>query len=215
MSLTINEQRALIFLAIFYVVGLVGFTVPIYADFAKLTPFNLLLSLGVALSFHRNWSFPMVLCLWICGVAGFFIEVVGTNTGWIFGIYHYGKTLGFQLWNTPLSMAINWILTTYSAGMSVQLLLEKKHIITKIIVGALLMVSLDVLIEPIAMRFDFWQWENNIVPMKNYRGWFFSSLPLLLFFFLANGERQNKVAFGVFILQITFFFLLNFIFNFI
>lgn len=209
MSLTINEQRALIFLSIFYVVGLVGFTFPIYADFAKLTPLNLLLSLGVALSFHRNWSFPMVLFLWICGIAGFFIEVVGTNTGWIFGIYHYGKTLGFQLWNTPLSMAINWILTTYTAGMSVQLLLEKKHIVTKVIVAALLMVSLDVLIEPIAMRFDFWQWENNIVPMQNYRGWFFSSLPLLLFFFLGKWRATKQSSFWRVYLASYLFFLIK------
>lgn len=215
MSLTIKEKRALIFLTIFYIVGLIGFIFPIHADFAKLTPFHLVLSLIVAISFHRGWSFPMLLFLWVCGVAGFFIEVVGTNTGWIFGEYHYGKTLGFQLWNTPLSMAINWILTAYTAGMSVQFLLDKAHLITKVIVAALLMVSLDVLIEPIAIRFDFWQWKDNIVPMQNYWGWFFSSLPLLLFFFLANGERQNKVAFGVFILQIIFFFLLNFIFNFI
>ena len=215
MILANNEQKALIFLGIFYIVGLIGFIFPIHPDFAKLTPFHLLLSLGVALSFHRAWSLPMLFFLWICGVAGFFIEVVGTNTGWIFGTYRYGKTLGFQLWDTPLSMAINWILTAYTAGMTTQILAENKHILVKFVIAALLMVSLDVLIEPIAMRFDFWQWKDNCIPMQNYVGWFVSSLPLLGIFFLANGTQQNKVAFGVFILQATFFFLLNVIFNFL
>jgi bisanhydrobacterioruberin hydratase len=65
------------------------------------------------------------------------------------------------------------------------------------------------LIEPIAMKTDMWQWRNNVVPLQNYIGWFAVALPLQILFFKFIGGVKNIVAVALFILQFVFFALLN------
>ena len=38
------------------------------------------------------------------------------------------------------------------------------------------MVGLDFLIEPIAVKYDFWNWSQNEVPKQNYLMWFILSI---------------------------------------
>jgi putative membrane protein len=70
------------------------------------------------------------------------------------------------------------------------------------------MVALDVLIEPDAMQYRMWSWENGQVPVKNYFGWFIVSLPLQMLFALWVRSSKNIVAAALFILQILFFLLI-------
>jgi uncharacterized membrane protein len=205
-----NVLPAIVFMFIMYSVGILGFILKIHPDFPLLTPFNLILSLAMCLVFHsqKNTKF-LSICLFIAA-AGFSIEAIGVNTGKIFGVYHYGKTLGFKLWQTPLSISINWLLTSYCAAMFInQLLSEKINVFFKALLAAFVMVGLDILIEPVAMKTDMWTWENNIIPLQNYLGWFLTALPLQIILFYTIGHAKNKVAFSVFILQALFFLILN------
>jgi bisanhydrobacterioruberin hydratase len=203
-------SRAIVFMAIMYSVGIIGFISKIHPDFPLLTPFNLMLSLGMCLAFHpeKNKNF-LLACTFIAAV-GFAVEAIGVNTGKIFGHYQYGRTLGFKLWETPLSISINWLLTSYCAAMSInQTASEKVNIVLKAFLATLLMVGLDFLIEPVAMKTDMWQWQNSMIPLQNYIGWFLTALPLQIVLFYSIGSVKNKVAFAVFILQALFFLILN------
>ena len=40
------------------------------------------------------------------------------------------------------------------------------------LLSSVLMVLIDMVIEPIAPELDFWKWENNVIPLSNYRDWF-------------------------------------------
>jgi uncharacterized membrane protein len=210
---TISEKsvsKAILFMSLMYSVGLIGFLTKIHPNFPLLTPFNLILSLMVSLYFHgeKNARFLLV-CLFIMFI-GFTVEAIGVNTGKIFGVYEYGKTLGFKLWNTPLSISINWLLTSYCAAMFVNEKVSQRWSWgLKALVTSFVMVALDVLIEPVAIKTDMWQWQNNTIPLQNYVGWFFTALPLQMLLFYVIGSTKNKVAYVVFMLQALFFLILN------
>jgi uncharacterized membrane protein len=53
--------------------------------------------------------------------------------------------------------------------------------------AALLMVALDVLIEPVAVALDFWQWENAVIPIQNFVMWFANG-----FYYSTNSSKNCK-----------------------
>ncbi len=206
-----NSKNISILLILLYGVGLIGFLFKISPYFVKLTPLQLIISLFFVLAGHRSWQFKSVLFCVLCAFTGFLIEVIGVATGDIFGNYVYGNTLGIKFYNTPLIIGVNWLLITYCCGVTInELTNEETGWWVKSFLASVLMVSLDVLIEPTAMKTDMWYWENNIVPMKNYIGWFTVSLFIQVLFQQLIGNTKNKIGYLVFILQFLFFGILFF-----
>jgi bisanhydrobacterioruberin hydratase len=171
-----------------------------------------LVCLAIALGFHPA-STPQKLAIF-CGVTavlGFIVEAVGVNTGLIFGSYEYGDVLGFKVFDTPLSISVNWVLVSYCAAACVSFWGKSWSLWVKTSVASLLMVGHDVLIEPIAIKTNMWTWATQSVPIQNYFGWFLVSLPIQALFHWLFPRLENKVAVGVFILQCLFFSILNFL----
>ena len=204
-----NKQRLLLigvilFLVIFHLVGIAGLRMEMTrALFMRLTPLNLLLSLGLLFSFHRTWSsFWWIFCL-VIFVAGWGIEVLGVQTGVIFGVYKYGETLGPKLLAVPLMMGVNWLLLIYMIGQVS--ILTGANLWVRTTLGASLMVLMDILIEPFAIRFDLWQWAGDVIPFQNYLAWFLISWMMLRYFHANNLSRPNPLALPLLLIQLGFF----------
>lgn len=193
-------------LLIFHSVGLFGMLSPYRDFFAALTPFNLLLTMAVLYVYQEGskkqwWS----AFLWIF-ILGFIAEWVGVKTGFPFGDYRYGKNLGLKLDDIPIIIGVNWFILILATRAMAEIFLST---FMKIIGAASLMVAIDLLIEPVAMKVDFWMWDSGEIPLQNYLGWFFLSL---FFQWLSRSripEFKNPMAIPVFIVQALFFFLLN------
>ncbi len=202
----------LIVLGILYACGIGGMLSPMRLDFARLTPIHLLLSLTAVLYFHPRtialWRLVLFACL--AASLGFFAEVVGVATQKLFGAYHYDTALGAKWLDVPWSMSVNWLLTSYCCAVVANHLLPSSAWYWRTIAAAALMVSLDVLIEPVAMRCGFWSWQNDIVPMQNYVAWFAIALPIEALFFALLGHVRNKIAVAVFLFQYIFFAILGY-----
>jgi len=195
-------------LVILYTVGIVGIKFGIFGDILSLTPLNLIVSLALLLWNHEKWNRNFIIALVVCGVAGFFVEVAGVQTGLIFGEYTYGKTLGWKWLDVPLVMAVNWLVLIYCAAAVVQKR-EEWDVMIKAFAGAIIMVMMDFLIEPVAITYDFWSWKNDVVPTQNYLAWGVISFVLLAIFHkLTPSPLNNKVAIALFFLQIIFFVVL-------
>lgn len=192
-------------LVVVYIVGVIGITYNIDERFVLLTPINLLLSLGLVFWTHPGPYAPLWKLATICFLTGILVEIAGVQTGLIFGDYQYGRVLGPKIWGTPLMIGVNWAMLVYGAGSVVNRLIPDLNIWIKAGLGAMLMTLLDVLIEPVAMELNFWNWADNIIPLQNYIAWFFVALPLLGAYFKLLGKTSNKVAILLFILQILFF----------
>jgi putative membrane protein len=81
--------------------------------------------------------------------------------------------------------------------------------ILKILLATILTVLIDVLIEPVAMKLDFWNWENNTIPFQNYLGWTIISFLIFSFYSIVKLPLKNKIAIFLLIWQIVFFATLN------
>lgn len=197
---------ALLILCILYGVGLIGLSRPdTAASILPLTALNLLLSFIIVLLSDPKKGIKLWIAMAIIMLAGFGIEVIGVATGYIFGTYSYGSVLGYRWQGTPLMIGVNWAMLCYCTFCTIDLFFAHWRKVSKALYGAVTLVFLDVVLEPIAMRLNFWSWPNDLVPMQNYVAWGLISFGFLFFLFSFLESRTNKVAYGLLILQFVFF----------
>ncbi len=195
-------------IVLFHVVGLTGFLIPAFQPlFKQLVPFHLLLMLVLIVRSQKEKNVYFLAFLLICYLAGFLAELAGVQTGLIFGNYAYGATLGYKIAGTPLMIGVNWILVIYSAGMVVDRMGINNPVVAAA-AGAALVTILDVVIEPVAVRFDYWSWHGNEIPYQNYIGWFVLAFFLLLSFFKMPFKKGNPAGAVLFVVQFAFFLVL-------
>jgi len=197
------------FMVLFHLVGLYGFLNPeLEVLFQALVPYHLLLMLTLLVVSTGDFTVNIRNFAIIVYLAGFFIEVVGVNTGLIFGCYSYGEALGVKLFSTPLLIGVNWLVLVYCTGVFLeQFKLESSLVFS--LIGALILLSLDFLIEPIAIRFDYWSWAGGEIPLQNYVGWYIFSFLLFWIFRGLEFQKQNKAAIVLLFAQAFFFLVLN------
>ncbi|MEM1323908.1 MAG: carotenoid biosynthesis protein [Bacteroidota bacterium] len=206
---SLSAEKAIGILAIVYTVGIAGTLIPIHEQFLLLTPLNLLFSITVVLAYHLRWNSQTWIFLLLCYAAGFGVEVLGVQSGVIFGEYSYGRTLGWKLWDTPLIIGLNWCMLVYCSGVVINHLMGEQPWWVKAPLAAALMTGLDVLIEPVAIRYDFWTWAGEGIPLQNYLAWYAIALVMLAVFYHIAPKTRNKVAVALFILQCLFFGILG------
>lgn len=200
-------QIAAIVIVITHLVGIVGYLSEWRTYFVAITPLHLLLSAGllVAHQHQKNKAFWWTICA--LALAGYLVEVAGIHTGVIFGAYSYDHALGPKIFETPPMIGVNWMMLVLALGS----LLSRLQIpnLIRAMLGALCMVALDYLIEPVAMKYDFWHWERTTVPTHNYLGWLITAFLMFLIYFQSPFPKRNKLALVLLVMQFCFFGILN------
>jgi hypothetical protein len=218
------RKTTFIVVTLMYIVGTIGLIFTSTQPYFKLaSAFNLWVSLILLLLFHQEYNKSFIItAIGIFGV-GFLIEVVGVHTGVIFGKYWYGQTLGVKVLQVPLVIGANWLLLIYCSSTITELFfkqLKKKlsknlrfdNVFLKAVSASFLMVSLDYLIEPVAIHLDFWHWQNEQIPFQNFLSWFLIAFLLNYIILKGRSLKSNHLAILLFFLQFTFFISIN-IFN--
>ncbi|MGM0567250.1 MAG: carotenoid biosynthesis protein [Bacteroidota bacterium] len=201
-----NTAKAVI--GIVYLVGILGMSIPETRGlFQQLTPVNLLFAGFMLFLFHRPYSLKPALLFLLVFLGGFGVEVAGVQTGLVFGSYAYGEALGLKIAGTPLLIGLNWLMLIYMVYHLLQDL--ETSFFLKSIIGALMMVAYDLLLEPVAIRLDFWQWGGGAIPLQNYLAWFGISFVFLLIWNLAKAKTTNPVSNTLLATQMSFFLILN------
>lgn len=186
--MVLSRNLAILMLALFSAVGVIGFLSPWQDMFIRLTPLKLIVSSMLLLSQFTDYRKAMLPFLTVATL-GYGVEVLGVATGWPFGHYTYGQTLGVKMMGVPLMIGINWAMLVMAVSLSVRN--RPLGIWAKAAVGATILLLMDILIEPVAIAHDFWTWENGGVPLTNYIAWWVISFALVRFQlqFLASNER--------------------------
>jgi putative membrane protein len=149
----------LYFLILVYVSGSIGFVVnPSF--FSPFTPYTLLLTCFVFLIHSPLADKKFLVAFFSIAFLGFIIEVIGVKTGLIFGKYSYGNGLGYKLLNVPMVISINWAMLICAGIIVVSSIFANK--ITVLIVAALLVTLIDLVIEQVAPKLDFWEFEGGL-----------------------------------------------------
>lgn len=193
-------------LIIFYSVGLVGLNSDSRDYFLSLSFFNLALSFGILLLARVQHNLKFYAFVVFAFFFGMSVEWLGVHTGFLFGDYVYGESLGQKWYGVPLIIGVNWIMLTMISASVMQLL--KINWFLKAIGGACLMLLLDILIEPVAIVSDYWHW-NGEIPISNFFGWIIIAFVLQTFYFGAKLAEPNKVGISLYIIQVIFFLTLN------
>ncbi len=208
----------------FHTIGFIGmFFSP--AFFTAATLFNLILMFALLLYTQRIINLAFVAFMVICFVTGISVEIIGTSTGYLFGEYAYGKTLGPTVKNVPWVIGINWIIIIYCSGIAVNMWLEKLSAKLQTVTGApspalryfsvisdgaMLAVFFDWVMEPAAIKLGYWQWlDNGAIPTYNYLCWFIISLALVSVFTFLNFEKRNIFAVNLLLIMMMFFMLIR------
>lgn len=159
---------------LFHLSGIIGIHLGYGDYFLPVSWLTLLLS-ALLLALNSDWNQKT----WLIALAfiiGFGAEVIGVQTGLLFGEYAYGENLGYKLFGVPLMIGINWVVLGLLARDVSSLVIKNKMF--RIVVSALIMVAFDVVIEPVAPKFDYWTFAGGLPTWKNYLGWFIVALPV-------------------------------------
>lgn len=220
-----KKNIAIFLAALFHFSGLVGILFTPYKDwFIANTPLNLLLMLVLFWWMQEEKSAKFYIYALICYLVGMGSEAIGVNTAYLFGHYKYGTVMGTKWMGVPLLIGVTWVTIMLCCGNIMQQLYQwvesrtdgqldmqnsKWQKIAVLFDAAFLAVSFDWLMEPVAIKLGFWQWQDGIIPNYNYLCWFLISFVLQWLYRKMDFKKPNQFAVHLLVIQALFFLTLR------
>ena len=212
-----------LFLALlFHGTGVLGILFTPYKDlFVSSTPLVLLFMFYLLANTQLKAIKNFLLSFAIAFVISMGTEIIGVNTGLLFGQYQYGPVLGPKILGVPWLIGLNWFVIVYCSGSflvhSLELMKSKFNIrvtatsSTAMIVlgGAAMATFFDFILEPVAVKLNFWTWNNGDIPLYNYLCWFLVSAVLLRINLQLKQVNAHVFASSLLIIQAVFFLMLH------
>ena len=212
-----------LFLALlFHGSGVLGILFTPYKDwFVSSTPLVLLFMFLLLANTQLKSLKNFLLSFAIAFVISMGTEIIGVNTGLLFGEYQYGPVLGPKILGVPWLIGLNWFVIVYCSGSfllhSIELIKNKLKIpltgatsTTMVVLGGAAMATFfDFILEPVAVKLDFWTWNNGDIPLFNYLCWFVVSAVLLCVNLQLKQVNTHVFASSLLIIQAVFFLMLN------
>ena len=196
-----------------------------YIKAEKIRILQIILGYGYFL-FHGSifwgWNY-MALFVSIAIIVSTVNEIIGSKYGLIFGgKYQYDQTLtpGPMIYNIPLLIPIVWSGLIYMSYSYISFLTDQIitvdsfiSVIPLIIATGLLLVVLDMVLDPIAVDEKRWSWDFPGVyygiPLLNFFGWFLTVAIILSIFFLIHiPVNDHKVTSSLFKYSLSIFFVI-------
>ena len=207
-----NKKNISIFIIwLVHISGLLGMVFYDLDFFAGYTSINLFLMSIILFANIKLNNKNQIFSLFLIFLIGMFSEFIGVNYGLIFGEYIYGNNLGFKLFGVPFLIGLNWVILTVICANIASILTKNNSIIQIIILGTLLMLFMDFVMEPIAPKLDLWKFKNLVVPTSNYIGWLIISILTQTIYNIQFKEKEVKLSFNLYTAIFIFFVSLNLI----
>lgn len=202
-----SERWVRIVLLVLYTVGAIGMLIPTTKDwFVQLSALNLLISFFGLIISRRSQQLRFLLFLGLAFLIGVVVELIGVHTSYLFGQYYYGNNLGFKWKGIPLIIGANWGIMVVTSAAVIRRFELNKHV--ELIIASVLMVLFDYILEPVAMKLDYWHWSQGEIPVFNFVCWFGVSYFLQWVYQRMKLPEVNKVAESLFLMMFIFFTLL-------
>jgi bisanhydrobacterioruberin hydratase len=193
--------------------------------FARMTPINLFIMFLLVVWTQSEKKKKFYIFLILSFFIGMFSEIIGVQSGLLFGNYTYGAILGFQFAEVPLIIGLNWFVVIFSAvatifyftgliGPTNKLNASStgcSPIGVNILIGAAFLATFfDWIMEPVAVKLGFWAWTGEgQIPVSNYLSWFFISIILISIFRFFRIRPDNLFAVHLLLIQMMFFMILR------
>jgi putative membrane protein len=142
---------------------------------------TVILQAGAVLSvLRRAWGLRRVLFT-VTGVVilAWFIEFIGSSTGFPFGVYDYTQRLQPQIGHVPLLIPLAWLMMLPPAWAAAAFIVGKRSRLMFIGVSALVFTAWDLFLDPQMVAWGFWEWAQPSgyfgIPWVNFLGWLLAS----------------------------------------
>ena len=198
----------LIFISVIHLAGIIGIYFFQSTFFLRTSSVSILIPLFL-FCYRSHLTNKDALLFVSVFVIGYTAEFLGVNYQILFGNYSYGRSLGVKLFDVSLIIGCNWLLLALISQALIKKIVVNRWLI--IIFSSLLMVLIDLYIEPVAPLLDFWEFKENIVPFSNYRDWFM--VALIIQFILSFRNTQVNMfnwSLGYLIILVLFFSFFHF-----
>jgi len=141
-------------------------------------------------SFVALWRYlsprGAVLSLLSLSAFGYAIETIGVATGFPYGPFYYGDSLGPKITGlVPYLLPLSWVPLVLGATAATAptipdgKAMSRRRRVLWVLYAAILLTLVDGVLDPGAASLGFWVWpEGGLyygVPVSNYLGWLFSS----------------------------------------
>ena len=206
-----NKPTSIISIGIiwlFHICGMIGISYGNKEFFLAFTPINLFISFVLLFINQVQLEKSELNAALIIFFIGMISEILGVNYGLIFGDYVYLDNLGFKVLGVPVLIGVNWIILTFITGSMSSYIIKNKHIAA--ITGAILMILLDLIIEPVAPLLGFWIFDLPTVPLQNYIGWFVIGLTTQYIYHFNVERKEYSFSINLLLVNAVFFAFLNF-----
>lgn len=201
-----------IFLALLvHIAGAIGIAFFNRDFFIGYTAVNLLIMFVLLIWNEAELNLVLVKAFVFAFLTGLITEIIGVNTGLLFGSYHYGEVFGEKLMGVPFLIGLNWFCIVYAAFQVVFMSKWAKHLnaVGIALLTAGLATIFDWIMEPVAIDLGFWKWHTTEIPFLNYACWFGISFIVGLFFHKTGVRKTNPFAIYLFFTQLLFFVFLG------
>lgn len=193
---------------LFHICGMIGIAYGNKEFFLAFTPINLFISFVLLFINQIQLEKKELNAALIIFFVGMISEILGVNYGLIFGDYVYLDNLGFKILGVPVLIGANWIILTFITGSLSSYLVENKYL--AMFFGAILMILLDLIIEPVAPLLGFWIFDLPTVPLQNYIGWFVIGVITQYVFQFYIIKKEYIFSINLLLVNAVFFAFLNF-----
>ncbi|MGC9020596.1 MAG: carotenoid biosynthesis protein [Candidatus Methanodesulfokora sp.] len=153
----------------------------------------LLMSFILSVLFMLPFSKKIVLLPFLGSSIGFLFEYIGVNYGYPFGGYSYLKLERFSLYGVPIPIIIAWGIYVYTCYLASSYIIKGRG---RIFVASLLMVLLDMAVDPVMVENGIWAWrEGGIwfgIPLTNFFGWYTVSIMAFFLYSIFSREDLDK-----------------------
>ena len=193
---------------LFHLCGMVGISYGNKDFFLAFTPINLFISFVLLFVNQKQLESKELKSAFLIFFIGMVSEILGVNYGLIFGDYVYLDNLGVKILGVPVLIGVNWIILTFITGSLSSFIFKNKYV--SILMGAILMIGLDLFIEPVAPLLGFWIFDLQKVPLQNYLGWFVIGMITQALFQFKIAEKELTFSTHLLIINAIFFAFLNY-----
>ncbi len=198
----------LIFISVIHLAGIIGIYFFESTFFLRTSSVSILIPLFL-FCYRSNLTNKDALLFASVFIIGYTAEFLGVNYQILFGDYSYGRSLGVKLFDVSLIIGCNWLLLALISQALIKKIVVNRWLV--IIFSSILMVLIDLYIEPVAPLLDFWEFKENLVPFSNYRDWFI--VALIIQFILSFQNTQVNMynwSLGYLIILVLFFSFFHF-----
>jgi putative membrane protein len=188
---------------LFHVSAIIGISMGFFGFFVPKTPINLSLAFALLIWTTPWYSLKKAVIVFLFFSVGMLVEYLGVNYGLLFGTYAYGDNLGPKFAGVPWLIGLNWAMLVLITGTLASQLPIRRFF--QVIIGASLMILIDIPLEVVSPVFDFWEFSGGEAPLQNYVAWFLIAAVLHAIF--QWGELKENLAYSLhlYLCQLLFF----------